>query len=128
MGKNNGGNMGDINNVESAVKEELSGGANEGKNCCTYHQKSTPRRPEDLKALKNRLSRMQGQLTGIGRMLDENRYCGDILIQIGAVESALQAFGNLILKEHMETCVLEKIRQGDTNVMAETMELIERLR
>ncbi|MDE6701383.1 MAG: metal-sensing transcriptional repressor [Acetatifactor sp.] len=128
MGKNNGGNKGDINNVESAAKEQLLIGVNEGENCRGCHQKSTPRRPEDLKALKNRLSRMQGQLTGIGRMLDENRYCGDILIQIGAVESALQAFGNLILKEHMETCVLEKIRQGDTNVMAETMELIERLR
>lgn len=100
-----------------------------GLNCCTCsHQKATPRQPEDLKKLKNRLSRMQGQLNGIGRMLDENRYCGDILTQIAAVESALWAFGHVILKEHMETCVQEKIRQGDPEVIDETLELIKKLR
>lgn len=98
------------------------------KNCCGCHQKATPRQPEDLKSLKNRLSRLQGQLNGIGRMLDENRYCGDILVQIAAVESALQAFGQLILKEHMETCVREKIIQGDTEVIEETLELMKKLR
>ena len=95
--------------------------------CCGCRQKGTPRQPESLKLLKNRLSRMQGQLNGIGKMLDENRYCGDILIQIAAVESALQAFGHLILKEHMETCVREKIMQGDEDVIAETLELIKKL-
>lgn len=98
------------------------------KNCCGCHHKATPRQPEDLKSLKNRLSRLQGQLNGIGRMLDENRYCGDILVQIAAVESALQAFGQLILKEHMETCVREKILQGDTEVIEETLELMKKLR
>ncbi len=96
--------------------------------CCACKWKETPRKPEDLKALKNRLSRLQGQLNGIGRMLDENRYCGDILIQIAAVESALQSFGHLILQKHMETCVQEKIKQGDKEVIAETLELIKKLR
>lgn len=90
--------------------------------------KATPRSAEDLKNLGNRLSRIQGQLNGIERMLNENRYCGDILIQIAAVESALTAFGHLILKEHMETCVQEKIRQGDAEVIEETLELIKKLR
>lgn len=128
VGKNNKGDVGDIINIENTINEELSGGDNEGGDCCRQYQKLTPRRQEDLKALKNRLSRMQGQLSGIGRMLDENRYCGDILIQVGAVESALHAFGHLILKEHMETCVQEKIRQGDTEVIAETLALIEKLK
>lgn len=95
--------------------------------CSGCHSKATPRSPQELKRLKNRLSRMQGQLNGIGRMLDENRYCGDILVQIAAVENALQAFGHLILGEHMETCVREKILQGDTDVIAETLELIKKL-
>ena len=56
---------------------------------------------------------MMGQLNGIGRMLDENRYCGEILTQVAAVESALQAFGYLVLQEHMETCVVEEIRKGN---------------
>ena len=46
-------------------------------------------------------------------MLDDNRYCGDILIQIAAAESALQNIGYIILKEHMETCVAEEIEKGN---------------
>ena len=100
----------------------------EVESCHACKCKETPRSPEDLKNLKNRLSRMQGQLNGIGRMLDENRYCGDILVQIAAVESALTSFGHLVLKEHMETCVQEKIKQGDETVIEETLELIKKLR
>ncbi len=117
-GKDNVNNMGESKDIGTEEKECV----------CGCQQKSTPRRPEDLKALKNRLNRMQGQLSGIGRMLDENRYCGDILVQIAAVESALQAFGHMVLKEHMETCVQEKIREGDKEVIAETLELIKKLR
>ena len=94
--------------------------------CC--HQKSTPRDEKELKQLKNRLNRMTGQLNGIGKMLDENRYCGDILTQIAAVESALQAFGYLILQEHMETCVVEEIQKGNTAVVEEAVELVKKLK
>lgn len=125
--------MGNINNVENVNIENIGDSTccehlqNDQKSCCGCKQKATPRQAEDLKSLKNRLNRIQGQLNGISRMLDENRYCGDILIQIAAVESALQAFGHLILKEHMETCVREKIIQGDTEVIAETLELMKKL-
>lgn len=96
-------------------------------NCCC-HQKATPRDEKELKQLKNRLNRMTGQLNGIGKMLDENRYCGDILTQIAAVESALQAFGYLILQEHMETCVVEEIQKGNTAVVEEAVELVKKLK
>lgn len=92
------------------------------------HQKSIPRQDKELRKLKNRLNRMIGQLNGIGKMLDNNRYCGDILTQIAAVESALQSFGYLVLKEHMETCVVEEIQQGNTQVIDETVELIKKLK
>lgn len=94
--------------------------------CC--RQKMTPRTEQELRLLKNRLSRMTGQLNGIGKMLDDNRYCGDILTQIAAVESALQAFGHLVLKGHMETCVVEEIQKGNTAVIEETVELIRQLK
>lgn len=97
-------------------------------NSCCSHKKSTPRQEKDLKQLKNRLSRMVGQLNGIGRMLDENRYCGDILNQVAAVESALQSFGYLILQEHMETCVVEEIRKGNLDMVEETVELVKKLK
>lgn len=92
------------------------------------HQKGTPRGEEELKQLKNRLSRMAGQLNGIGKMLDENRYCGDILIQVAAVESALQSFGYIIFQNHMETCVVEEIKKGNTAVVEEAVELMKKLK
>lgn len=95
--------------------------------CCCHH-KATPRDEQELKRLKNRLNRIIGQLNGIGKMLDENRYCGDVLNQIAAVESALQSFGYVILKEHMETCVVEEIRKGNTEVMDEAVELVKKLK
>lgn len=94
--------------------------------CC--HQKTTPRQEQDLKQLQNRLNRIIGQLNGIGRMLNENRYCGDILTQVAAVESALQAFGYEILKDHMETCVVEEVQKGNTAVVDEAVELIKKLK
>ena len=75
--------------------------------CC--HHKATPRSEKTQRQLKNRLSRMIGQLNGIGKMLDDNRYCGEVLTQIAAVESALQSFGYIVFQEHMETCVVEEI-------------------
>ena len=96
--------------------------------CCHCHQKATPRSEKERKQLQNRLSRMAGQLNGISRMLEENRYCGDILTQVAAVESALQAFGYAILKEHMETCVVEEIQKGNTAVVDEAVELVKKLK
>lgn len=90
--------------------------------------KNTPRDEETLKSLKNRLNRIIGQLNGIKNMLDENRYCGDILIQTAAAESALQSFGYLIFKEHMETCVVEEIRKGNDFIVDEAVELIKKLK
>ena len=96
--------------------------------CPACHQRHTPRSEEELRQLKNRLNRMVGQLNGIGRMLDENRYCGDILIQISAVEKALQGFGYTVLKSHMENCVVEEVRNGNPDIMDETLELMKKLK
>lgn len=95
---------------------------------CGIREKQTPRKEAELKQLKNRLSRMVGQLNGIGKMLDENRYCGDILNQIAAVESALQSFGHIVLRNHMETCVAEEIKKGNMSVIEETVELVRKLK
>lgn len=102
--------------------------ANETGHCGSPRQKRTPRDEADLNKLRNRLNRMVGQLNGIGRMLDENRYCGDILIQIAAVEKALQNFGYIVLREHMNSCVTEEIRSGNPAAMDEAIELMKQLR
>ena len=66
-------------------------------------------------------------IPGIKKMIEENRYCGEVLVQVSAVESAVRSFGYLVLEDHMRTCVSEKIRAGDENIVRETVELIKKL-
>ena len=97
--------------------------------CCACERyKKTPRDESSLRSMKNRLNRIAGQLNGISKMLDDGRYCGDILTQVSAVESALQAFGYMVLKNHLETCVTEEVRSGNDGIMDETLELIKKLK
>lgn len=60
-----------------------------------------------------RLRRIEGQVRGLQRMVDEDRYCGDVLHQITSVQRALRAVGEVITRNHLETCVTEAIRSGD---------------
>lgn len=94
--------------------------------CCKY--KDLPRSDENIKKLDNRINRIIGQLGGIKKMIDENRYCGDILIQISAAEKALENLGYIILKDHIDTCVSDKIKNGDKTIVDETIELIKRMK
>lgn len=109
-------------------KTESGRPESKAENCSCIHTKHTPRSGEQLKQLQNRLNRISGQLGGISRMLEENRYCGDILTQVAAAQSALQSFGHVILQEHMETCVVEEIRNGNGQIMQETIELVKKLK
>lgn len=93
---------------------------------CKYREH--PRDEKELKVLKSRIHRIVGQLNGIEKMLDENRYCGDILIQVSAVESALQSVGYILLKDHLETCVRDKVQDDDPEVMKEVIELVKKLK
>lgn len=94
--------------------------------CKNY--KETPRGEEELKALISRVNRVKGQVEGIKAMLEENRYCGDILIQISAAESALRSLSYLIFEEHLATCVSDKIKSGDEDIIRETVELVKKLK
>lgn len=93
--------------------------------CCRY--KNTRRSEEMSRQLRNRINRIIGQLNGIQKMIDDNRYCGDILTQIAAAESAVKNVGYLILEDHMNTCVTEEIQNGNREIIPETVELIKKL-
>ena len=95
-------------------------------NCAKY--KHVPRSEEEQKSLKNRLSRIQGQLNGVSKMVEDNRYCGDILIQIAAIEKSLQEVGYMILKTHMDTCVREDMKNDKPGIVDETLGLIRKLK
>ncbi len=94
---------------------------------CKCHKRSTERSKEELMGLQNRISRIIGQLNGISKMLDDNRYCGEILNQVAAASSALRSLGYLILQTHMETCVKEEVLSGEEKAMDNLLEIIKRL-
>ena len=96
------------------------------KECC--RKKNTPRDKEMNKALISRLNKIEGQIKGIKKMLEDNRYCGDILIQVSAVEKGLENFGYVILQNHMDTCMTEEIKSGNTEITKEAIELIKYLK
>ena len=77
----------------------------------------------DKELLQNRLRRIEGQVRGVQRMVDEESYCVDILTQIASVVSALEKVGTILLKDHVEHCVRESIERGG----AEADEKIEEL-
>ena len=95
-------------------------------NCQRY--KRTPRAEKGKRELCNRIKRMKGQLEGIERMIEDDRYCADILIQISALEGALRNFGYNILAEHMHSCVYDEIKDGNEDIIDETVELLKKLR
>ncbi|MDD5885642.1 MAG: metal-sensing transcriptional repressor [Erysipelotrichaceae bacterium] len=98
-------------------------------NCCqTARQRQTARDAAELKDLNCRLNRIIGQLNGIQKMLNENRYCGDILVQVAAAESALQSVGYLLLKTHMETCMVDDIKDGKVESVEEVLSLMKKLK
>jgi DNA-binding FrmR family transcriptional regulator len=67
----------------------------------------------DKELLENRLKRIEGQVRGVRRMVDEESYCVDVLTQIASVVSALEKVGTILLKDHVEHCVRESIEKGE---------------
>lgn len=99
--------------------------------CCasgaaTPAYKHTPRSEELKKSVTCRLNRAIGQLNGVKAMIEGDRYCGDVLTQLAAAESAVKAVSRMVMREHLETCVVERIQQGDTEVVDEVMDLLRK--
>jgi DNA-binding FrmR family transcriptional regulator len=69
---------------------------------------------------RNRLRRIEGQIRGIERMVEEDRYCPDVLVQIASVEQALRAVARGLMRNHLEHCVTEAIRKGSSSDAAAT--------
>ena len=93
---------------------------------CPCRHKSTPRSMELQADMQKRLNRAIGQLTGVKAMIEDNRYCGDVLTQLSAAESAVRRVSEMVLAEHMRTCVVEEVRAGNDEVIDEVMALMRR--
>ena len=95
--------------------------------CPACEEKHTHRNEQEKTALRNRINRIIGQLGGIAKMIDEDKYCYNVLLQISAAESALKNLGYLIFEEHLKSCVTDDIKEGKTEVYEQTMDIIKRL-
>ncbi|OON86266.1 CsoR family transcriptional regulator [Oribacterium sp. C9] len=98
--------------------------------CCSTddneRHKHKPRTPEQEKALVNRLNRIEGQICGIRKMIQENRYCPDVLIQVSSVQASLNSFNKELLSAHIKTCVVDDIKEGNEAVVDELCELLKK--
>ncbi len=93
--------------------------------CCC--QKKKHRETGEYRNLLNRLSRIEGQVRGVKNMVEEERYCVDILTQVSAIQSALNSFNKELLSNHIKTCVVEDIQKGNEQVVDELCETIKKL-
>lgn len=94
------------------------------KDCCIKHKH---REEQEYKDLLNRLNRIEGQVRGVRHMVEEERYCIDILTQVSAIQSALHAFNKILLTEHIKSCVTEDVRQGNDEKVEELCKALQKL-
>lgn len=94
---------------------------------CSCQCKKKVRDDKELKDLTNRLSRIEGQVRGIKRMVEEDAYCVDILNQVAAVNAALNSFNKVLLANHIKSCVVENVRRGNQEIIDELVATMEKL-
>lgn len=96
--------------------------------CENCHKNKTKQRSEaEYKALINRLNRIEGQIRGIKGMLEKDAYCTDILVQVSAVNAALNSFNKELLANHIKTCVAEDIRNGRDETIDDLVATLQKL-
>ena len=93
---------------------------------CQCHKKKE-RSEEEYKKLMNRLNRIEGQIRGLKRMLENDAYCPDILIQAAAASAALNAFNRELLSNHIHTCVVHDIKEGREETVDELVDTIYKM-
>ncbi len=79
------------------------------------------------KNLINRLNRVEGQIRGIKRLIENDTYCDDVLNQISSAKAALNGVSKMLLERHIQTCVSEKLKSDDPEIIKEFIKTIERL-
>lgn len=91
--------------------------------CCN---KKTHRAEEEKKLLNNRLSRIEGQIKGVKKMISDDAYCNDVLIQLSAIENSIKSLSNQILENHLYTCIARDMENGKIGTIDEIISLFKR--
>jgi CsoR family transcriptional regulator, copper-sensing transcriptional repressor len=97
-----------------------------GDSCCSTDRKSH-HSEKTKKNLVTRLNRIEGQIRGIKGLIERDTYCDDVITQISATQAALNSVAKLLLEGHMKSCIVERIQDGDNEVIDELLTTIEKL-
>lgn len=92
--------------------------------CC---DKTKIRESNEKKLLLNRLSKIEGQVRGISKMVETDAYCTNILTQVSAIQAALNSFNKELLGNHIKTCVIEDIKNGNDEVIDDLVKTLQKL-
>ena len=109
------------------VSEKKEDAAVQESCCCQCSHKTKERSEKEYRDLMNRLKRIEGQVRGIQGMLEKDAYCTDILVQVAAVNAALNSFNRVLLTNHLHTCVAENVRAGNDEVLDELAGVLQKL-
>lgn len=99
----------------------------EHKTCTACKHRTKERSEKERRNMLNRLNRIEGQVRGIKKMVENDVYCPDILIQVSAVNAALNSFNKVLLAEHIRTCVAEDIKEGKDETIGELVLVLQKL-
>ncbi len=91
--------------------------------CCN---KKTYRGEEEKKIINNRINRIEGQLKGIKKMIQDDAYCNDVLVQLSAIENSVKSLSNHILENHLYTCVSRDLENGKPEIIDEVINLFKK--
>lgn len=95
--------------------------------CPACTQRVKHREEAETKNLINRLARIEGQIRGIRKMVEEDRYCIDIINQVAAVSAAINSFNKVLLSAHIKSCVVEDIEKGSSQMVDELCDTLHKL-
>ena len=100
----------------------------ENRTCTACKHKTKERSEKERRNMLNRLNRIEGQVRGIKRMVENDVYCPDILIQVSAVTAALNSFNKVLLAEHLHSCVVDDIKKGrEDEAIDELVKVLQKL-
>lgn len=95
--------------------------------CPICSEKKTHREGKEYRDLISRLNRIEGQIRGVKKMVEDDRYCIDIINQVAAVSAAINSFNKLLLSEHIKSCVVEDIKAGNDQMVDELCATLHKL-
>ena len=89
-------------------------------------EKKTKRTEKDKQLINNRLNRIEGQIRGVKKMIGEDAYCNDVLVQLSAIENSVKSLSNQVLENHLYNCIARDLENGKVDTIDEIISLFKR--